>query len=389
MAYPPEKGANSFPKIPNPDLNPLQNVTLSRNMGRWAQVYFTSPPEKREEAVLQLLRELEGGAPTSPAQREPANGNRYAEQKAAESVLSVCPACGQNNEGQWRYCAMCGAILAAAAQEPDPPPSLLVSEIAVLQPPIVPTAKISADDAGTGSAPVEAIAEAEHSVATNESGVEWLRGKELTKAASRLESSERNKRYLLAVFVLLVAALVYLQRAGHKAAQPGTLRTQSPAAQQPVQPVAAAVSTQQPTTPPPVSTPVGPPSSATKSEPGQPPTAASWKSADPTQVSTGSTPPVAPVAPQGDSGSLEWLQGQRYLKGKTAPRDSTEAAKWLWKAVAKQNTRALVSLASLYAQGDGVPKSCDQARVLLSAAAQKGSEQATAKLKELENAPCQ
>ena len=33
-------------------------------MGRWAEVYFTSPPEKREEAVLDLLRELEAETPT-------------------------------------------------------------------------------------------------------------------------------------------------------------------------------------------------------------------------------------------------------------------------------------------------------------------------------------
>ena len=45
--------------LPRPELNPLVNPILADNMGRWAEVYFTSPPEKREEAVTELLRELE------------------------------------------------------------------------------------------------------------------------------------------------------------------------------------------------------------------------------------------------------------------------------------------------------------------------------------------
>ena len=45
--------------LPQAELNPLLNPLLSQNMGRWAEVYFTSPPEKREQAVQELLRELE------------------------------------------------------------------------------------------------------------------------------------------------------------------------------------------------------------------------------------------------------------------------------------------------------------------------------------------
>jgi hypothetical protein len=46
--------------LPSPELNPLLNPVLGAHMGRWAEVYFTAPPEKREEAVLELLRELQG-----------------------------------------------------------------------------------------------------------------------------------------------------------------------------------------------------------------------------------------------------------------------------------------------------------------------------------------
>ena len=54
-------------------------------------------------------------------------------------------------------------------------------------------------------------------------------------------------------------------------------------------------------------------------------------------------------------------------------RDSSEAAKLLWKAVSKQNATAAVLLSDLYLRGDGVPRSCDQARLLLVAAAKRGS----------------
>ena len=68
--------AGHFPK---PELNPLLNPLLEQNLGRWAQVYFTSPPEMREHAVSELLRELKGQpsdavlppSPAPPADRAP------------------------------------------------------------------------------------------------------------------------------------------------------------------------------------------------------------------------------------------------------------------------------------------------------------------------------
>ncbi|MFZ3377772.1 MAG: hypothetical protein WA183_19670, partial [Chthoniobacterales bacterium] len=45
--------------LPNPLLNPMINPLLGKNLGRWANVYYTTPVEKREQAVLDLLRELE------------------------------------------------------------------------------------------------------------------------------------------------------------------------------------------------------------------------------------------------------------------------------------------------------------------------------------------
>jgi len=87
-------------------------------------------------------------------------------------------------------------------------------------------------------------------------------------------------------------------------------------------------------------------------------------------------------------GTEELLQAQRYLDGRGVAHDSGQAAALLWKAVSKQNTRADVLLADLYLRGDGVPKSCDQARLLLVAAAKKSAAGAAEKLRNLESSGC-
>lgn len=51
--------------------------------------------------------------------------------------------------------------------------------------------------------------------------------------------------------------------------------------------------------------------------------------------------------------------------------DSAAEAAWLWKATAKGNPTAPVRLADMYVKGEGVPRSCEQAIVLLKTAAAK------------------
>lgn len=68
-----------------------------------------------------------------------------------------------------------------------------------------------------------------------------------------------------------------------------------------------------------------------------------------------------------------------------AHADDAEArAAWLWKAVGKGNARAQVELATMYQQGNGVLRSCDQAQILLRSAAAKGNAQAKLSLQEIE-----
>src|SRR5579862_2438820 len=138
MEFPDSPNDPDKDSLPDPKLNPLLNPLLAAHMGRWAEVYFTSPPEKRDEAVAELLRKLAREEQTSPAE--------YAAQAAAaetarpmapephiatmepppneysadpEARVLVCRDCGHHNATSQRYCGMCGSSLQSAG-EPEP-----------------------------------------------------------------------------------------------------------------------------------------------------------------------------------------------------------------------------------------------------------------------------
>jgi TPR repeat protein len=99
------------------------------------------------------------------------------------------------------------------------------------------------------------------------------------------------------------------------------------------------------------------------------------------------TPPSAPPK-AADNGDAEFATAERYLREKSGPGSSAAAANSLWAAVKKGNISAEIALADLYARGDGVTKNCDQARVLLRAAAQKGSSIASQQLAQVIRSGC-
>jgi len=126
----------------------------------------------------------------------------------------------------------------------------------------------------------------------------------------------------------------------------------------------------------------------------------------PTNPSTGSssgTPPLgdlasvpsAPVTPLSspepspDSGQAEYLQAVQLLRGRSSRSDAVEAVRLLWIAVEKGNPSAEVSLADLYWHGQGVARNCDQARILFTAAARKGSSEAQKQLREFQREGCE
>lgn len=273
MANPLNEGLDPKSQLPPAELNPLLNPTLGQNLGRWAEVYVSSPPEQRDHALGRLLRELES---------EPSEILPQPEQRSPENSA--------------------------------------------------PTTERSA-----------------------ESELEWLRSRNFAPA---YQSSNTRSRWmwkiLASVLALVLTGFAYSQWRMRKT----SMRHREPQA-------AAAMKT------------------ATSQSAAEKQAVPSTPAADTVAVATPADAQIPAV-----NGAEELRLAREYLEGKRVPRDSTAAADWLWKAVRKQNSTATLLLANLYLLGDGVPKNCEQARLLLGAAASRGNPQAAGKLRELESNGC-
>lgn len=93
--------------------------------------------------------------------------------------------------------------------------------------------------------------------------------------------------------------------------------------------------------------------------------------------------PVAPLVPE-NAGQTALAQARELLHKDADPGQQAKAAQLLWQAVEKGNVPAEVELANLYLLGQGVAKSCGQARVLLTSAQLRKSATAA---KELDDFP--
>lgn len=406
-----EKTPPPITELPNPELNPLLNPTLGRNLGRWAEVYFTSPPEKREEAVVELLRELKA----SPAPSEEISENPPpAESKfvtteitRAESPLpdpsTKCVECGHTYANAQRFCGMCGAPMGTShsgyrAAELPPPQEFVFPQSSIFG------ANIPASN------PTQASFD-------DGSDISWLREKNFAGDSEESFFRRFSKFATAAVAIAAIGLLIYAQS---RPANPAS-RAKAPAAtpqqaskspeNQPAEPaartdMAASKPTQEPpdprqdtaaqshsqpqTTPQPQTMP----QQQAMSEPPRPAATqpAAAKTPLPANTPSGQIAKPAPQPEASDStagnGSQELALAEDYLNGKRGPRDSAEAAKFLWKAVGKENPSAILLLSDMYLVGDGVPKSCDQARLLLNAAVRKNVPLAAQKLHNLLNSGC-
>src|SRR5260370_25006507 len=86
--------------VPDPNLNPLSNPVLGQHMGRWAEVYFTTPPEKRREAVQELLRELAadskaGEAAVEDSREQGERPHQFMESRSSSEVVLLPVGCRQ------------------------------------------------------------------------------------------------------------------------------------------------------------------------------------------------------------------------------------------------------------------------------------------------------
>lgn len=422
VRYPPPKTSEPSDELPNPDLNPLLNPTLGRNLGRWAEVYFTSPPEKREEAVGELLRELKENPAAATTEAEFAHDDLSLKEAVAalearafnksSEVLTTttsgvhCAECGHLHPAAQRFCGMCGAPLAIDELDPQDYRHEPVVTVARRGPdPVYPTSIFGLDT----SAPVTQPS------FSNGADINWLREKNL---AGGSEGSSGFRKLIPALLAMAaIGILIYAQsRPPSTPPRPTAATTPAPKVENTPQshpsqeaPPAAPASQAASSTPAPAPANPAPnvasvaenptPAPITKQttapeKPAAPETAppvapkAAPKSAPETYAASATTPKPQPATPDATAGAEDFALATEYLNGKRGPRDSAEAAKFLWKAVGKENPSAILLLSDMYLVGDGVPKSCDQARLLLNAAVRKNVPHAAQKLRNLQTAGC-
>lgn len=405
VQQPQGKTTDQASELPNPELNPLLNPTLGQNLGRWAQAYFTSPPEKREQAVLELLRELQAEEAAAAGQFHPESfPTRHSPSDGAHAARegNRCAECGHQNAERQRFCGMCGSTLRLegeasvqpASQRPTGPEPVQ-NEKPAERPsgPLEPDATCGTLSffAGVDRQPSLAQVADPPSASAGTAEIHWLRDKNLRDRPVAPEPRQPVKYAVAVLVVLLVVVGFYAQSRSTSARATNSGYGSS------VAPVSA--------TPPPSGASATPPAGKTT---GAKNPAAKLGNRKPepalksqlTGAQTQAAPATSPVlnsfavTPQGASaglnnGAADLASAENYLTGKNGPRDSAEAAKFLWRAVGKHNVTAILRLSDLYLTGDGVPKSCDQARILLDAAAQRNSSQAVEKLRELQRSGCQ
>jgi Double zinc ribbon len=437
--------------LPEQELNPLLNPLLAAHMGRWAEVYFTSPPEKRAQAVSDLVRELAGGpAPASVSPRrdgeKPVWRKAEAEEvsspnapKALEQPTVICASCGHANPPQQRFCGMCGTPLSSFSA---PPPQPFIGEVerpaaASWDEPEAPvhqtqedhsheSDQIRKDDSEVSAAPAPAAeyqpAEVEYPQTVG--NPPWPPREQRAAEFSVLSDYESEpvrhpyRIYVGVVVAILLGLMVYKTwesntavRTGEvapsaipeaspaaKAATPAAAETPAPA---PSQPTAKASNTPAPVA---STAPATANKTGNETQPGVERNIAprtpdrrvtEARIANHPAPHDGRVPQAAAAAPNpassasGQSGSEELAAAEKYLNAAPGTaRNSQQAVPWLWKSVAKKNLTATLLLSDLYLRGDGVSKSCDQARLLLDAAARKGATAAADRLRNLRAFGC-
>jgi len=400
--------------LPDPELNPLLNPLLAAHMGRWAEVYFTNPPEKREQAVSELLRELENVPSPEPAVQDIAG--EHAKQSletadspnwsssASETVLT-CGECAYNNSADHEFCGMCGApleVFAEAATTGESWCERTLGERTLAGRPVEDPSEDPIEEAIEPAASFTAAAARRET--TELSGMlpevrPKLRPTLLPKKDPRPRLVSRPLPYrfsryrlyaVVALFLVVVGYMTWRGRDTHSgtAASPpvSVIPQAQPApadsAQPPGAPAGASPATRRAS---PVASPVQNQNQANASS--------SENHAADSRIAPQTVPVVvssSAVAAPAQSGAEELAMAEKYLNPtRGTARDSGEAAEWLWKAVRKRNLDATLALSDLYARGDGVAKSCDQARLLLEAAARKGGKAAAERLRNLQAFGCE
>jgi hypothetical protein len=103
-----------------------------------------------------------------------------------------------------------------------------------------------------------------------------------------------------------------------------------------------------------------------------------------TEPARAATPVQPPAAAQDEpEASNATVAGAREMMRAERAKTAVARSEWLWKATGKGNPDAPVQLADMYVAGDGVPRSCEQAMVLLKTAALNNNPRACNRLASL------
>ncbi len=435
-------------------------------MGRWAEVYFTSPPERREQAVLDLLRELQGDNSTpevdaaSPVSEQESQSLTAPASRLAEVPVAVvrCQACGRENPASHRFCGMCGSPVVAQRSAADLNiPDLHVAEHDVAETPVADfqNPEFQSADLEDGTVtrdglrreypptedrriahlfaqepvplaqssepqfPPSATAVSEPALNSNEflserGGREFDEREYRPRDLFEPAPDSRPYRQYVGIAVAVVLVVAYVAWRSLQTSQRSPVALTPPAATaQPVTPAPAPPNPSTGDTPdrtsapaPSANTQAAVPANAVPSNAfptnnaGDPQRADALSNAGGAETASPDAATQAASATSIDEKSLqaeavsangaeELVIAQRYLNGAAGQaRNSAEAAKWLWKAIAKHNADATLLLSDLYLKGDGVQKNCDQARVLLDAAAGRGLKGAGDRLRHLQAFGC-
>ncbi|HEY3973243.1 MAG TPA: zinc-ribbon domain-containing protein [Candidatus Sulfotelmatobacter sp.] len=437
--------------LPTPELNPLLNPVLGQNMGRWAEVYFTAPPEKREEAVLELLRELQGksdvtvGQPSVAAAQNEASRpaefdvRRMSSTTAAESRATKieeaspatlrCPSCGRENPANHKFCGRCGKPIEAVSVADLYIADMQVAESesaeghfdhSYFERPVV--EDVAQREAGPRAAQAnksrfvtygDRVHETQPS---NDDEEPPYRGSDAGNDFEMfryLPASSSPHPYLRVALTVVAVAIAYLAWHNRQALRSAYVKLEAPpaVATPPTAPEPATSSSKQgwsetdiPKAPAPDQPQVNQPPANQQPSPqpvdnglraNRQSESASVdihrrKTFRPGAAEVATSTKNLPADIALGNGNEELITAQRYLNGTDGQTlNRTEAAKWLWKAVGKHNPDATLLLADLYLKGQGVGKNCDQARVLLDAAARQGIKGAGDQLRHLPAFGCQ
>lgn len=389
--------------LPDPELNPLLNPLLAANMGRWAEVYFTNPPERRAQAVADLLRELEKNPPPErhselieeniPAQAESKGGDVLLHRSfESNEVAMVCGACGHPNSEAQRFCGMCGMPLAvneASSRDiqPESPRQKSWHDQAPAETEI-PEEFHEESPASYNNIPLPSFA-----------SISGDSDSEDSDGLFQYESRPARRSYRLYIglgLAIVLGLLVYRTWRGN-ASFFASYNAPVAVPQEAANPAQSVPSASSPPVAPPSAQPANANSSApshTASLPLTPAKAPAKPTASkpaPNRAPQAATANSNPADSAGQlSGAAELAVAEKYLNARPGTaRDPREASVWLWKAVAQKNPTATLLLSDLYLRGEGVSKSCDQARLLLDAAARKGNAAAAERLRNLPAFGCQ